>query len=215
MTAISWRAVDSSATIASSWCRSGVRSAPSPASSPSTSARSAASSSRSATIASSSAPASAASSVRSASSAATACGVAGADRLQLGAQLGLGGAQRLQLGAQRAGGLGAADGFLAQLVGDGAQGVEPRAGLLALALQLLEPAAVVAGQRLALVTVDGRLAHALAQPLGVALERVDPLERRGQLGARALQLAVVLALDAGERLAQLGAGGVGLLAIAR
>ena len=140
--------------------------------------------------------------------------VAGADRLQLGAQLGLRRAQRLQLGAQRAGGLGPADGLLAQLVGDRAQGVEPRAGLLALALQLLEPAAVVAGQRLALVAVDGRLADALAQPLGVALERVDPLERRGQLGTGALQLAVVLALDAGECLAQLGAGGVRLLAVA-
>ena len=90
----------------------------------------------------------------------------------------------------------------------------PRAGLLALALELLEPAPVVAGQRLLLVAVDGRLAHALAQPLGVALQRVDPLERRGQVGARALELAVVLALHAGERLAQLGAGGVGLLAVA-
>ena len=135
----------------------------------------------------------------------------GVDR---GAGLGLAGADGLQLGAQGAGRLGAADGLLAQLVGERAQGVQPRAGLLALALELLQAAAVVAGEGLALVALDRDLADALAQPLGVALDGVDALQGGGQLGAGGLQLAVVLALDALERGAQLGAGGLGLLALA-
>ena len=53
------------------------------------------------------------------------------------------------------------------------------------------------------MALDRDLADALAQPLGVALDRVDPLERGGQLGARGLQLAAVL-----------GAGGRGLGALA-
>src|SRR5829696_603521 len=129
------------------------------------------------------------------------------------ARLGLRRAQGVQLGAQRARRLGAADGVLAQLVGERAQGVEPHARLLPLALQLLEPAAVVAGQRLALVALDRRLADALAQPLGLALHRVDALDRGRQLGARRLQLAVVVALDAVERGAQLAARGLGLVAL--
>ena len=135
----------------------------------------------------------------------------GVDR---GAGLALAGAHGLQLGAQGAGRLGTADGLLAQLVGQRAQGVQPRAGLLALALELLQAAAVVAGEGLALVAVDRDLADALAQPLGVALDGVDALQGGGQLGAGGLQLAVVLALDALEGGAQLGAGGLGLLALA-
>ena len=88
------------------------------------------------------------------------------------------------------------------------------AGLLALALELLQAAAVVAGEGLALVAIDRDLAEALAQPLGVAMDGFDALQRRGQLGARGLELAVVLALDALQRGAQLAARGLGLFALA-
>ena len=130
------------------------------------------------------------------------------------ARLGLPRAHAVELGAQRARGLGVADGLLAQLVGERAQGVEPGARRLGVALQLLQAAAIVAGERLAFDALDRDLPHALAQPLGVALDGVDALERGGQVGARGLELAVVLALDALEGGAQLLAGGVGLLALA-
>ena len=108
----------------------------------------------------------------------------GAERLDGRAGAGLGAADGLQLGAQRGAVLAGADGLLAQLVGDGAQGVEAGAGLLGLALQLLQAAAVLARERLALGALDRDLADALAQPLGVALDGVDALQRGGQLGAR-------------------------------
>jgi hypothetical protein len=122
------------------------------------------------------------------------------------AQLGGGGALALDHGAQlgELGGLGA---FLAQRVDAGAQ-------RLGLARQLLEPAAVVAGQALGGVALDGDGGQLLADRVGLALHALDALQRAGQLGPGGLALALAVALQPLDRLAQLVLGGLdGLLVL--
>ena len=79
----------------------------------------------------------------------------GAQRLDVGGRgLLLGGAQLGELGACGGGLLAGGGGVGAQLLGQLAHGVEPLGGLGALARQLLEAAAVVAGQPLGLGLLD-------------------------------------------------------------
>ena len=133
----------------------------------------------------------------------------GAQLLELAGLVVLGG-QRGQLGARGGGLLAGGGGVGAQLLGEVAQGVEPLGGVGALALQLLEAAAVVAGQPLGLGLLDLDAGDLLAQALALAADLLDALQRGGELLAGGLALLLALALDALGQRVQLGAGGAGL-----
>ena len=123
-----------------------------------------------------------------------------AERVELaGAVPGL--LQRGDLGAQL-GDLGAR-GLLAQRVGALAHRLDAGAGLLGLALELVQAAALVAGQALGLGALDGDGGELLADGVGAALDLLDALERGGELGAGGLALALALALQPLERLGEL------------
>ena len=92
-------------------------------------------------------------SARRASSGGAQLGALSAQRLDVRARV-RGDAQLAQLGARGGGLLAGGGGVGAQLVGELAQRVEPLGGLGALARQLLEAAAVVAGQPLGLGLLD-------------------------------------------------------------
>ena len=149
-----------------------------------------------------------------------------AQRLDGGAQLGALGAQRLDLGGggllaggAQLGELGACGGGLlaggggvgAQLLGQLAHGVEPLGGLGALACQLLEAAAVVAGQPLGLGLLDRDVVDLLAQAVGLAADLLDALQRGGELLAGGLALLLALALDALDERLDLRGDGTRLL----
>ena len=92
--------------------------------------------------------------------------------------------------------------------------VDAGAGLLGLALELGQAAALLAGEAVGLVALDGDLGELLAQGVGLALDVLDALERGAQLGAGGLGVALAVALDALERLGELVAGGLdGLLVL--
>ena len=96
----------------------------------------------------------------------------------------------------------------------GLERVDAGARGLGVALEVRQAAALLAGEALGLVTLDGDLRELLAQRVGLALDVLDPLQRGLQLGAGGLGLALALALDALERLGELVAGGLdGLLVL--
>ena len=98
-------------------------------------------------------------------------------------------------------------GDLAHRLDTGAQGV-------GLALQLVQAAAVVAGQPLGGGALDRDRRELLADGVGAALDLLDALERGGELGARGLALALAVALQALDRGRELDAGGLrGLLVL--
>ena len=101
----------------------------------------------------------------------------------------------------------------AQAVGLLAQRLDPGPGRLGVARQVLEPAPVLAGQALGLVAVDGDGGQLLAQGIGLALHVLDALERGGELGTGGLGLGGAVALEAGDGLRELGAGGLGGLLV--
>ena len=81
-------------------------------------------------------------------------------------------------------------------------------------LEVVEAAAIVAGQALGGGALDGEGGELLADGVGAALDLLDALQRRGQFGARGLALALAFALEAGDRLGELDAGGLrGLLVL--
>ena len=117
------------------------------------------------------------------------------------------------------GGLGACDGLaqrgefacevlLAHRLDAGAQPV-------GLALQLVQAAAVVAGQALGGGALDGQAGELLADGVGAALDLLDALQRGGELGAGGLTLALAVALEALERGGELLLGGLRLLLVLR
>ena len=134
----------------------------------------------------------------------------GAQRLDVGGRV-RGDAQRGELGARGGGLLAGGGGVGAQLVGELAQRVEPLGGLGALARQLLEAAAVVAGQPLGLGLLDLDAGDLLAQALALAADLLDALQRSGELLAGGLALLLAVALDALHERLELGGGGAGLL----
>ena len=87
-------------------------------------------------------------------------------------------------------------------------------GLVRRALELGQAAALLAREALGLVALDGHLGQLLAQGVGLALDELDALQRGAQLGAGGLGVALAVALDALERLGELVAGGLdGLLVL--
>jgi hypothetical protein len=84
-----------------------------------------------------------------------------------------------------------------------------------LLLELVQAAAIVAGQTLGGGTLDGGGGELLADGVGAALDLVDALERRGQFGLRGLTLALAIAFQARDRLGELDAGGLRAAAPAR
>ncbi len=139
----------------------------------------------------------------------------GGERLLRAQDLGLLGAQLLDVLGWSAGPLLLQRGDLLTLGGQlGLERVDARAGVLGVALEVGQAAALVAGEALGLVTLDGDLGELLAQRVGLALDVLDPLQRGLQLGAGGLCLALAVALDALERLGELVAGGLdGLLVL--
>ena len=123
----------------------------------------------------------------------------------------VGGAQRGELGARGGGLVTGSGGVGAQLVGELAQRVEPPAGIGALAHELVEAAAVVAGQPLGLGLLDLDARDLLAQPLALAADLLDALQRGGELLAGGLALLLALALDALHERLELGARGARLV----
>ena len=97
--------------------------------------------------------------------------------------------------------------MLAHRLDAGAQG-------LGLALELVQAAAIVAGQALGRGALDGDGGELLADGVGAALDLLDALERGGELGAGGLALALAVALQPLERRGELDAGGLrGLLVL--
>ena len=85
---------------------------------------------------------------------------------------------------------------------------------LRLLLQLVQAAAIVAGQALGGGALDGDGGELLADGVGAALDLLDALQRGGQLGAGGLALTLAFALQARDRLGELDAGGLrGLLVL--
>ena len=123
----------------------------------------------------------------------------------------VGGAQRGELGARGGGLVTGGGGVGAQLVGELAQRVEPPAGIGALAHELVEAAAIVAGQPLGLGLLDLDARDLLAQPLALAADLLDALQRGGELLAGGLALLLALALDALHERLELGARGARLV----
>ena len=82
-----------------------------------------------------------------------------------------------------------------------------------LALELVQAAAVVAGQALGGGALDGQAGELLADGVGAALDLLDALQRGGELGAGGLALTLAVALEALERRGELLLGGLRLLLV--
>ena len=134
-------------------------------------------------------------------------GLVATDGLAQGVGGGLLARERLADLRQLAGERGRALLVLAHRLDAGAQPV----GLL---LEVVETAAVVAGQALGGGALDGDGGELLADGVGAALDLLDALERAGELAAGGFTLALAVALQPRDRLAELDASGLrGLLVL--